>query len=177
MTPSRMRRNVMKVFNRTRLLFAMVLVALLAPAAHDARATSPSAQVLYEWNQALQDSFPAQGVGTFRPFAMTHIAMFDAINAIERDYEPFHVRPRSSDAGSPEAAAAQAAHDVLVGLIPTRASTYDALLASQLGTHPSGFVRRGTAVGARVAAEILAWRQDDGWILSSPAPAYTQPLF
>ena len=165
----------MKVFNRTRLLVVVLLVALLAPAAHDARATGPSASVLNEWNQALQNSFPSQGVGTPRPFALTHIAMFDAINAIERDYEAYHVRPRASDTGSPEAAAAQAAHDVLVGLNPAAATTYDALLASQLGTRPSGFVRRGAAVGARVAAEILAWRQEDGWIVSAPPAAYMQP--
>ncbi len=164
----------MNVLKRTLGLVAGVLAVLATPAGQ-VSAAGPSADVLYEWNQALQTSFPAQGVGTVRPFSMTHIAMFDAINAIERDYESFRVRPRASDGGSPEAAAAQAAHDVLVALNPSAAATYDALLAGQLGTRPSGFVRRGAAVGARVAREILEWRQQDGWVLSSPAPAYTLP--
>jgi hypothetical protein len=163
--------------NRTGLFAATLSVALLAPAGQTPRATGSSATVVFEWNQILQDSFPTQGVGTVRPFSMTHIAMFDAVNAIEREYEPYHARPRSSDGGSPEAAAAQAAHDVLVGLNPSAATTYDAALARQLGNRPSSFVRRGAAVGARVAKEILAWRQNDGWIVSPLPPPPVEPPF
>ena len=61
-------------------------------------------------------------------YAMTHIAMFDAINAIERDYEPYRVRLRQGVGGSPEAAAAQAAHDVLVALNPSATTAYDEAL-------------------------------------------------
>jgi hypothetical protein len=63
---------------------------------------------------------------------------------------------------------------VLVAINPPAASTYDAALARQLGTHPSGFVRRGAALGARVATEILEWRQNDGWVVPS-FPAYSEP--
>ncbi len=76
---------------------------------------------------------------------MTHIAMFDAINTIEREFEPYRVRLRHWGGGSPEAAAAQAAHDVLVVINPAATATYDAALARQLGSKPSGFVRRGAA--------------------------------
>src|SRR5688572_23730757 len=133
--------------NRTRLFGALLTLALVAPFVGHVGANGPTSSVLFEWNQILQDSFPAQGVGTVRPFSMTHIAMFDAINAIERDFEPYRVRLRHSG-GSPEAAAAQAAHDVLVGLNPNAAGTYDAALARQLGPRPSGFARRGAAIGA-----------------------------
>jgi hypothetical protein len=153
----------------------LVLLAVLAPASHRAAASGTSAEVIVTWNRILQESFPTQGVGTVRPFSMTHIAMFDAINAIERDYDPYLVKRRSGDGGSPEAAAAQAAHDVLVALNPSATATYDAALAEQLGQKPSGFVRRGAAVGARVAKEVLAWRQNDGWVVS-PFPAYAEPL-
>ena len=160
--------------NRTGLFGATLVLALLAPTGHAARATGSTATIVFEWNQILQDSFPTQGVGTVRPFSLTHIAMFDAINSIEREFEPYHIRHRPAG-GSPEAAAAQAAHDVLVGLNPSAAATYDAALARQLGSKPSGFVRRGAAVGAAVAAEILAWRQNDGWIVSPPPPPYVEP--
>ena len=73
-----------------------------------------------------------------------------------------------------EAAAAQAAHDVLVAINPSATATYDAALASRIGTDPSGFVRLGAEVGANVAREILAWRQTDGWVVS-PFPPYSEP--
>ena len=51
---------------------------------------------------------------------------------------------------------------------------YDEALAADLGNHPSGFVRRGAEIGAYIAKEILAWRQNDGWIV--PAfPPYAEP--
>ena len=51
---------------------------------------------------------------------------------------------------------------------------YDELLARQLGTGPSGFVRAGAALGARVAKEVLAWRQNDHW--TDPFLPYVEPL-
>ena len=157
------------------LIATALLLTVTAPAARDVRATGRSANVVFEWNQILQDTVPSpQGVLTPRYFAMTHIAMFDAINAVEREFEPYHVRLRWGG-GSPESAAAQAAHDVLVAINPAATATYDAALARQLGSNPSGFVRRGAALGARVAKEIVEWRKTDGWVVS-PFPAYSEPL-
>ena len=62
---------------------------------------------------------------------MMHIAMFDAVNAIEREFDPYRVRLPRSAGGSPEAAAAQAAHDVLTALIPASTATYDAALVNR----------------------------------------------
>ena len=72
------------------------------------------------------------------------------------------------------AAAAQAAHDVLVVINSAAASTYDALLAKQLGRRPSGFEKAGAAIGAQVAKEVLAWRQNDHW--TDPFLPYVEPL-
>ena len=128
------------------------------------RAKHSSPAVVLQWNEVLQDTLAAPGNPlTPRFYAMMHIAMFDAINAIEREFEPYRVR-LSTEGGSPDAAAAQAAHDVLVVLNRSAAATYDATLAANLGDRPSRFVRRGAEVGARVAKEILAWRENDGWV-------------
>ena len=75
----------------------------------------------------------------------------------------------------PEAAAAQAAHDVLVALNQPSMAVYAAALERQLGTTPSEYERRGAAIGARVAKEVLAWRQNDGWIVTG-LPPYVEPL-
>ena len=120
--------------------------------------------------------FPAPGNPlTPRFYAMTHIAMFDAINAIEREFEPYRVRLRPWVGGSPTPRPRRPLTTCSWRSIPSAAATYDAALAADLGDHPSGFVRRGAEIGARVAKEILAWRQNDGWIVS-PFPPYAEPL-
>jgi hypothetical protein len=163
--------------SRTITVFATAaILALCAPLGHDVAAQGGVARnVIFEWSKALQDTIPGGGgAGAPRFYALTHIAMFDAINAIERDFEPYHVAFKHPLQGSPTAAAAQAAHDVIVALNPPAKATYDALLAQQLGNRPTGFDRQGAKVGARVAAEVLAWRQNDGWIVPT-FPAYSEP--
>ena len=161
--------------HRTPLIGATLALALLIPGTPAVRAHHSTADVVFEWNQILQDTVPVpQNPLTPRLFAMTHIAMFDAINTLEREFEPYHVRLRHGSGGSSEAAAAQAAHDVLVAINPNARATYDTALANRIGTDPSGYVHLGAAVGATVASEILAWRQNDGWVVS-PFPPYAEP--
>jgi hypothetical protein len=164
---------------RKTIVVGATLIAALTATRHDIEAThstsSSSAAVVVKWNQLLQSSLPQPGNPlTPRFYSMTHIAMFDAINAIEREFEPYRVRLRPGLGGSTEAAAAQAAHDVLVALNPSAAPAYDAALAADLGDRPSGFVRRGAQIGALVAKEILAWRQNDGWVVAA-FPPYAEP--
>jgi hypothetical protein len=159
---------------RNALIGATLALALASAAGSHVRATGANAGIVFEWNQILQDTVPSpQNVLTPRFFSMAHIAMFDAVNAIEREFTPYQVKLRFAS-GSPEAAAAQAAHDVLVVINPNAKATYDAALARQLGGKPSGYVQRGAEVGARVAKEVLAWRQNDGWVVS-PFPPYAEP--
>jgi hypothetical protein len=161
----------------TRKLLATVAVCgVLAATDLGAGAPQTSVTVVRKWNRLLQDTLvPPGNPLTPRIYAMMHIAMFDAINAIEREYTSYHVRERFNAGGSPEAAAAQAAHDVLVALNASAAARYDAALAEDLGKGPSGFMRNGAAIGAAVAREILAWRQHDGWIVAQ-MPPYSEPL-
>ena len=164
--------------NRNTLIATAALaLAVLAPSGRDvaAQGGGGSPTVIYEWSKILQDTIPGGGgAGAPRFYALTHIAMFDAINAIEREYAQFHVKFSHPVNGSASAAAAQAAHDVIVALNPAATAAYDALLEQQLGSGAPGFERRGTAIGARVAAEVLAWRQNDGWLVS-PFPPYSEP--
>ena len=161
--------------HRTALIGAALAMTVLMPGTSAVRANHSTPDVIFEWNQLLQDTLPIpHNVLTPRFFALTHIAMFDAINALEGEFEPYHVRLHHGSGGSPEAAAAQAAHDVIVALNPNFRATYDTALANRIGSDPSGFVRNGLEVGARVAAEVLAWRQNDGWVVS-PFPPYSEP--
>jgi hypothetical protein len=162
---------------RNVLLTAFIALALLAQSGRDlaAQTGGGSPTVIYQWNQLLQDTIPGGGgAGAPRFYALTHIAMFDAVNAVAREFAPYHVGFGQPVNGSAAAAAAQAAHDVIVALNPAATAAYDALLEQQLGSGAPGFERHGAAIGARVAAEILAWRQNDGWIVS-PIPPYSEP--
>ena len=153
-----------------KLVAAAVFTALAAsPASADDRA------VIIEWNQLLQSTMPGNlGLQSPRYFSMLHIAMFDAVNSIERGYAPYVVKVRDAG-GSAEAAAAQAGHAVLSALIPGARSTYDTALAARLATIPAGAAQVGAAVGAQAAQAVLAWRQNDGW--ATTPPAYVLPPF
>jgi hypothetical protein len=127
-----------------------------------------SPDVILEWNQLLQSTIPATAsLAAPRFYSMMHIAMFDAANSVEREYSRYHVRLRQGLDGSAEVAAAQAAHDVLVALIPSSTTVYDAALAARLG-HVSWRRQSSVAIGTVVARDILAWRQNDGWAATPP---------
>jgi len=106
-----------------------------------------------------------------RNFAIMHAAIFDAVNAIENTYTPYAVRlPHVSRSASAEAAADQAAHDVLVSLYPTFTATLDSELQLDLEGIPDGRKKQeGIEVGEAVAAEILALRAGDGSNVVLPA--------
>ena len=137
-----------------------------------------NAELVIEWNRLLQLTvfIPGQQpptVGAQRSYAMMHVAMFDAANAIADTYVPYHTLVKASHGASSEAAVAQAAHDVLVALYPSQQSVYDEALAADLAEIPSGLARQGALVGAAVAQQILALRTGDGW--DTLPPVYVLP--
>jgi hypothetical protein len=136
-------------------------------------ALAQNTNVIVEWNQILQSVS-----SSWRPYAMVHIAMFDAVNSIERAYTPYRVRVRASSGASQKAAAAQAARDVLTALFPAQQQTFDSALTSQLAGIPPGLAEQGRSIGRQAAQGVLAWRQNDGWpAVISPDPAYALPPF
>jgi len=141
--------------------------------AHGSRAPDP--QVIVEWNEILESVLPPSGLASPRNYAMLHIAMFDAISSIDRSYRPYRVRVATWPAASQEAAAAQAAHDILAANFPASVATFDAALQARLAGIPPALAAQGVRVGKTVAAAVLAWRQNDGWD-EVPAP-YSLPAF
>jgi len=102
-----------------------------------------------------------------RDMAMVHAAMFDAMNAIRPYYTPAMVSITARGYASREAAAAQAAHDVLLALFPAQQATLDAELASSLAQIPDDDEqgRRpkywGIVTGQVAARAVLDARQND----------------
>jgi hypothetical protein len=131
--------------------------------------------VVTQWNDIAESVIPASaGVTLPRSYAIMHIAMFDAVNSIEGGYTPYRVRVPAPRLASSEAAAAQAARDVLAALLPANTATYDTALADRLDDiHPLR-AQLGVQVGRDVAKKILEWRASDGWSVPqtyTPAPA------
>jgi hypothetical protein len=80
--------------------------------------------VVLQWQRVLQETIRTAGqqlptIFPVRSFAIMHAAMFDAVNSIDRTYTPYLTDVPGTKHASIEAAAAQAAHDVLVLLYPT----------------------------------------------------------
>ena len=152
-----------------RLLFAGTTVAALtaanlAPAI--AQATQPVSQVV-QWNRALLVIVRTPGaqpatIHATRSFAIMHSAIYDAVNAIDGTHKPYLVRPGASHFASQEAAAAAAAHEVLVKLYPNFQATLDAQLQQALAQLPSRGKAEGINIGKTVADRILALRSHDG---------------
>jgi hypothetical protein len=98
-----------------------------------------------------------------RVMALVHVAMFDAVNSIERRYRPYLVQLPAPPSTSKEAAAAAAATTVLASLVPGRASELRGALALYLTPIPEGAARsEGVALGETVAGRVLEARANDG---------------
>jgi hypothetical protein len=109
-----------------------------------------------------------------RAMAMMHVAMADAVFSIHPVYKPYAVRLRGHGSADQLAAAAAAAHGVLVRLFPSQQVALDAALANSLSQVPDGRKKQeGIAVGVEVAAAIIALRANDG---SNEGLPYTPPF-
>lgn len=113
-----------------------------------------------------------------RVMAIFHLAIYDAVNAIYKRYPGYSgPLPAFSDS-SPDAAIAQASHDVLVALYTRQASRLDALLSADLARLPAGRAKQnGIDVGRRAAAAILALRADDGANRPNPVVGQNYPVY
>ncbi len=108
-----------------------------------------------------------------RMYAMAHIAIHDALNAIHRRFEPYAFAGRVERDTSAPAAVAAAARGVLVPTIralPVSATcvidgiaNVEEHYTAQLAAISDGVAKqRGVSIGERAAAAIVAERADDG---------------
>jgi hypothetical protein len=126
--------------------------------------------VVAEWNSLLVAAAPSTaGTDMPRYYAMMHMAIFDAVNAIEGGSRAFHARVHAPLHASSDAAAAQAAHDVLVALLPGKKAEFDFALTNRLRTINPDRAQLGAQVGREVAAQILKWRAPERTALVVPA--------
>lgn len=139
-----------------------------------AATTTVCADPVIDWNKRAVEFAVAEKVSATamsRHMALVHVAVFEAVNAISRTHAPYRLRLHAPSDALPEAAAAAAAHAVLVGLYPGRRAALDDALAATLQALPESDARReGAAVGTQAAAALLDRRANDG---ASTALAYS----
>jgi hypothetical protein len=169
----------MKLNLQTFLSIGALAIVLAAP-------VSARADAVADWNaiavQATVTTCPAPvcvpaiparpGPTGVLDIAMVQAAVYDAVQAIERRFKPYHVViPAAS--GSPVAATAKAAHDVLVSRFPWQAAFLDMTYHQYLDSHFLEENDDGVAVGATAAAGIIALRANDGSFPNPPPPDFT----
>lgn len=124
------------------------------------------ADMVTDWNDqavAMLAVRPLPSPVADRIMAMMHVAIFDAVNAVEPRYRPYLQRIAIEAPVSKEAAAAAAAAAVLAGLRPDAAVEVDAQLTASLSAIAEGPEKAsGVKLGKTAAERILAARANDG---------------
>jgi len=154
----------------------LVLATAGVSAANTTKPSGPPDTTVLDWNRyAVEALIP--GAGQTPPVSLLHMAMvqgavYDAVNMIDRGYEPYlDDLPRAPRSASKQAAVATAAHHVLVGLgiapVPPLPQVVidrlDGLYADALAAIPESAAKTaGIAAGAAAAQAMLDERTDDG---------------
>ena len=130
------------------------------------------------WNRLATDAAVAEQTDPLtesRVFAITHAAMHDALNAIDRRYEPYREGVAAAPGALPEAAVAAAAHAALIELMPARKADFDLQFAETIAQiKDKRAAAAGMQVGRQAAARLLALRRDDGASRPVAHPAGTK---
>jgi hypothetical protein len=135
--------------------------------------------VVVQWNNIASTTIVTNGkeasVASGAWFAYVHLAVFDAVNAIDHRFQPYLFTTRALAGASQDAAAVAAAHRVLVHYFPGQRTSLDAQFAASLaGISDTGTnITAGVAVGEASAQAIINARVSDGLLANLP---YTPPI-
>jgi hypothetical protein len=123
------------------------------------------ADVVADWDRVASDVLIANPTAhSFIHLAITHVAIFDAVNAIDGGYSVYAIHPQADTSGaSRDAAAAAAGYFLLGALFPNQQGMLDSAYSASLAAIPDGAAEtKGIAVGQEVAARVIALRANDG---------------
>jgi len=122
------------------------------------------ADAVVDWNIITGQTIPfatRPGGSPGLDYAMVHAAIHDAVQAYDGRFEPYAVAITGAS-GSPVAAIAKAAHDVLVNRFPAKTESLDTNYDAYLANHGLSQDDPGVSVGELAAAAIIALRANDG---------------
>src|SRR5260370_31635062 len=113
-----------------------------------------------------KESSTASGVW----FAYVQLAVYDAVNAIDRRHRPYLFTTDAPDGASKDAAAVAAAHRVLANYFPAQQASLDAQFASSLAaiSDTPANISAGVTVGEQAAQALITARFHNGFLAKRP---------
>src|SRR5713226_178808 len=150
-------------------------------------AASLSAQnVVSQWNAiastTIVNNASEASVASGVWFAYVHLAVFDAVNAIDHRFQPYLFTANPPPGTNQDAAAVAAAHRALVNYFPSQQTTLDADFAASIAaiSDTPANISAGIAVGEASALALITARANDGLLANVPytprvGPGYWQP--
>ncbi len=143
-------------------------------------AASLSAQnVVVQWNAIASTTIvtnakePSVASGAW--FAYVHLAVFDAVNAIDHRFQPYLFTANPPAGANEDAAAVAAAHRVLVNYFLSQQTALDTQYAASVAaiSDTAANISAGLAVGEASAQALITARANDGLLANVP---YTPPI-
>ena len=156
----------MKYVAITVLTFSVLMISCSRNNERDRAVKKLPGTVILEWNEiafkAFDGPFYQHSLMASRINAMTHLAMHDAINAVEPVYATFAFTGKDINA-DPIAAAASAAHTVLVHEIPGKKDFLDSALQKAISAITDHAAKqKGIELGKQAGQAIIDARRNDG---------------
>ncbi len=136
--------------------------------------------VVTDWNAIASRTIivtGGQAAGAGPLFAYTSIAVYDAVNSIDRKFRPFYFAGPTDREASEEAAAVSAAHSILVKYFPAQQADLDAEFKASLGkiVATSQAKQAGVEAGQAAAEALITARTGDGFEADVPYTPGTAP--
>ena len=141
--------------------------------------------IISDWNAiavtTLSGDTTKQPVEDILYTAFVQAAVYDAVVGIEGRYAPYRFHAHAPRGASAQAAAAAAAHQILVTYVPSAQAALDADYAASLAQLPDGTAKTdGIAFGNRAAGNLIRLRAHDGrnapiLFTQPPAPGVWRP--
>jgi hypothetical protein len=135
--------------------------------------------VVSQWNAIASTTIVANGkevpAASGVWFAYVHLAVFDAVNAIDHRFQPYLFSANPAPGANQDAAAVAAAHRVLVNYFPSQQTTLDADITASIAaiSDTPANISAGIAVGEASAQALITDRANDGLLANVP---YTPPV-
>lgn len=157
---------------RTTLRTVITMLTLMVAIGSPARASNP----IVDWNQiALTTALTTPGTQVYLTYV--HLAMYDAVNAIDRRYQLYGPEFHGPRDASKEAAAISAAFQTLLNYFPAQATALQAQYDIAIAAIPDDEAKTaGIAVGQVAAARIVALRTGDGRAANVPYSYPSSPV-